>query len=588
MSELRATRLSHREPPPQQEVPVIAAIYARKSTEQHGIADEAKSVTRQIDHARAYAARKGWMVADAHIYVDDGISGAEFANRPGFLRLMNALKPAPPFQVLVMSEESRLGREAIETAYALKQLVTAGVRVFFYLEDRERTLNSPMEKAMLSLQTMADEMEREKARQRVTDAMVRRAQAGQVTGAAPFGYVNADVLDAVGQRAHVERVINPTEAAIVRRIFALSAAGTGYTRIAKLLNAEHAPAPRPKGNRPAGWSPSTVKVILDRRLYLGEAVWNRSQKRNGWGEAAWRRRPESEWIRSSVPALRIVSDAEWRAAHSRLDGVRASLQAVGAAVGNRRPRDIESAYLLSGFARCAVCGGTLSVLGGSHRNARGHAYGCLAYHKRGTVVCPNHLKLPIARVHDAVLQEIDQRLRRGPALFMAILDGVLANFEPRAATRALRQHRAEVATLDREIARFVKAVAVGDDVEPLVTELRVRQVQRKELQATIAAYEAGTTRIDRRGIEQAVREECAAWRALLASEDIAEGRQMLRRALTGPMSFQPDGDVYRFSGALACGALLAGRIRTPGPVAEKRSRRHRRSPVALVSLGNLQ
>jgi DNA invertase Pin-like site-specific DNA recombinase len=29
---------------------------------------------------------------------------------PGFLRLMNALKPRPPFQVLVMSEDSRLGR----------------------------------------------------------------------------------------------------------------------------------------------------------------------------------------------------------------------------------------------------------------------------------------------------------------------------------------------------------------------------------------------------------------------------------------------------------------------------------------------
>jgi DNA invertase Pin-like site-specific DNA recombinase len=56
--------------------------------------------------------------------VDDGISGAEFANRPGFLRLMNALKPRPAFQILIMSEESRLGREAIETAYALKQLVT--------------------------------------------------------------------------------------------------------------------------------------------------------------------------------------------------------------------------------------------------------------------------------------------------------------------------------------------------------------------------------------------------------------------------------------------------------------------------------
>ena len=120
---------------------MIAAIYARKSTDQTGVSDEQRSVARQVEHARAYAARKGWTVLDEHVYVDDGISGAEFANRPGFLRLMNALKPRAPFQVLVMSEESRLGREAIETAYALKQLVQAGVRVFFYLEDRERTLD---------------------------------------------------------------------------------------------------------------------------------------------------------------------------------------------------------------------------------------------------------------------------------------------------------------------------------------------------------------------------------------------------------------------------------------------------------------
>jgi len=60
--------------------------------------------------------RRGWTVDDSHTYVDDGISGAEFLKRPGFLRMMNALKPRPPFEVLVMSEESRLGREAIETA----------------------------------------------------------------------------------------------------------------------------------------------------------------------------------------------------------------------------------------------------------------------------------------------------------------------------------------------------------------------------------------------------------------------------------------------------------------------------------------
>lgn len=168
-------------------MPMITAVYARKSTEQTGVADEAKSVTRQIEHARAYATRKGWTVAEAHVYVDDGISGAEFAARPGFVRLMAALKPRAPFQVLIMSEESRLGRESIETAYALKQLVTAGVRVFFYLEDRERTLDSPTDKIMLSLAAFADELEREKTRLRTTDAMVRRARAGHVTAVGCLG-----------------------------------------------------------------------------------------------------------------------------------------------------------------------------------------------------------------------------------------------------------------------------------------------------------------------------------------------------------------------------------------------------------------
>jgi site-specific DNA recombinase len=175
---------------------MIAAIYARKSTDQSGVADEQKSITRQIDHARQYATRKGWTVDDAAVFVDDGISGAEFANRPGFLRLMNSVKPRAAFQVLVMSEESRLGREAIETAYALKQLVQAGVRVFFYLEDRERTLDSPTDKIMLSLTAFADELEREKARQRTYDAMMRKAKAGYVTGGRVFGYDNVEITDA--------------------------------------------------------------------------------------------------------------------------------------------------------------------------------------------------------------------------------------------------------------------------------------------------------------------------------------------------------------------------------------------------------
>jgi DNA invertase Pin-like site-specific DNA recombinase len=44
---------------------MTAAIYARKSTDQD-LPDAEKSVTRQIVHATAYAARKGWTVDSAH------------------------------------------------------------------------------------------------------------------------------------------------------------------------------------------------------------------------------------------------------------------------------------------------------------------------------------------------------------------------------------------------------------------------------------------------------------------------------------------------------------------------------------------
>jgi DNA invertase Pin-like site-specific DNA recombinase len=91
-----------------------AAIYARKATEQN-VAEESKSVTRQIENAKAYAAKRGWTVADAHVYVDDKMSGAEFEKRKGLQRLLRTL-PHPPFSMLIVSEQKSIGREMSETA----------------------------------------------------------------------------------------------------------------------------------------------------------------------------------------------------------------------------------------------------------------------------------------------------------------------------------------------------------------------------------------------------------------------------------------------------------------------------------------
>ena len=217
----------------------------------------------------------------------------------------------PAFQVLIMSEESQLGREAIETAYALKQLVTAGVRVFFYLEDRERTLDSPTDK--LSLTAFADELEREKARQRTYDAMLRKAKARHVTGGRTFGYDNV-AADTGGK----VRVIREDEAAIVRVLFARCAKGEGLRTIAHALNDIQAPWPRAQQGRPSGWCPSSVREVLHRPLYRGQIVWNRTRKRNTWGQKQQHARPDADWLRIPAPALRIVSDEAWAAAHERL------------------------------------------------------------------------------------------------------------------------------------------------------------------------------------------------------------------------------------------------------------------------------
>ena len=100
---------------------MTCAIYARKSQDQSGVNEEAASVPRQIERARAFAQERGWTVDEAHIFTDDGIGGAEFEKRLGLVRLLNSLRPKPAFEVLVVTDKDRLGREQFEASYNLKQ-----------------------------------------------------------------------------------------------------------------------------------------------------------------------------------------------------------------------------------------------------------------------------------------------------------------------------------------------------------------------------------------------------------------------------------------------------------------------------------
>lgn len=545
-------------------MPLTAAIYARKSTDQGGVSDDDRSVARQVDHARAYATRKGWRVEESAIFVDDGISGAEFSNRPGFVRLMSALKPRPAFDVLVMSEESRLGREAIETAYALKQLITAGVRVFFYLEDRERTLDGPMDKMMLSLTAFADELEREKARQRTYDALSRKASAGHVTGGRVFGYDNEEILgapDAAGRRVRqrVERRINETEAAVVRRIFTLCAEGAGKSRIAKQLNAEGARAPRAQRGRPTAWAPSSVHEVLYRPLYRGEIVWNKTQKRNQWGRVAPVARPEAAWLRQEAEHLRIIPEALWEAAHARLSAAREKyLRGTDGKLWGR-PRDLESKYLLSGLARCGCCGGGLIVRSRHHGRHRAFFYACGSYHQRGATVCTNSTQIPIGPVDAEVLDRLRGLL--SPDILAEAVSRAVETLQAPAPDQS-RGAREELAAIEAELANLAGAVAAGAPVASLVEALRTRQARAEALRKEIRRTQAPTIALPSPDALRASLEARAEeWRILLAGQ-VAQARQILRKVLTGPVVCTPatrDAAAgWAISGAAALDRVISG------------------------------
>jgi len=303
-----------------------AAIYARRSTDQPGKSDEDKSVTRQVENARAFAVSRGWTVADEHIYVDDGISGAEFKKRRAFQRLMDSLKPKPPFKVLIVSEQKSIGREMSETGYVIKQLAEAGVEIYEYVHGRSLTPKNYLDKAISSLQGMADEAHRAQTSERVHEAHTRLAKAGRVTGGRVYGYRNKKIpkgedRDGNILYSHTERIINPEEALVVRRIYRLYDEGEGLKRIAKRLNSEGVKPPEPFKRKNAdtdlacptpmtSWAPSTLRTILNREIYHGVIVWNRSRKRNDWGKVDQKMRPESEWVRVPAEGLRIIYEQQ--------------------------------------------------------------------------------------------------------------------------------------------------------------------------------------------------------------------------------------------------------------------------------------
>jgi site-specific DNA recombinase len=479
-----------------------------------------------------------------------------------------------------MSEESRLGREQIETAYLLKQLITAGIRVFYYLEDRERTLDSPTEKLLLSVATFADEMERVKARARTRDAMVRKARAGHVAAGRKYGYDNVAVTGPGGTRSHVDRRINEAEAAIVRRIFQLAAAGYGFRRIAHALNAEAALSPRATQGRKSGWSASTVRDVLRSEIYRGVLIWGQTQKRDGWGQRVTRRaarqRPLDDWIRVERPDLRIVSEALWDGVQEHLHQARAAyLRSSNGRLHGRPVNGVAAKYLLTGMAVCGQCGGALTIRTRAHGTTRLALYQCLTHVTKGPRICANRSAMRQREAEAAVLETVQHQLLH-PDDVLPILEGAVRELQGSDAETKRQQVEAEQGRLAIELARLTEAIAAGGGVSLVGAVKAQLETLRGELRALDQLTQVG--RLDRIQLERTARECLTDWQGLLAGQPV-QARQMLRKLLEGRLVFTPmaDGTAVEFRGTGVLDPVLRGIVDGDGlPKASGSSWSHHR------------
>ena len=439
-----------------------------------------------------------------------------------------------------MRDTSRFSRRDGDEAFGeLKAIDRAGVAVWFYQDGQRFTYGTFGDNVVGFGKAEAAADYRRQIAAWTRAAMEQKARKGYVTGGRCFGYTNIRV------DGHVERRVNETEAAVVRRIFELAAGGAGVKRIAQTLNAERVPCPRAQQGRPDGWAPSSIRCVLRRDLYRGIVVWGRTKQRDGSGEHRYQQRPSEEWV--TVPAPQ---------------GGRRDLRGTKGRLWGRPPTGLESRYLLTGLSRCAECGSGMMAHSSSHGRKRWRYYVCTGFHNRGRTVCANGLPLPMREADAAVLEQLRDYVLQPDIIEGAILDAVEA-LRPKAATvEAQRAElRARLHTVNEELARLAAAIAAGGELPSLLAAAGERERQRARLEQEVDSLDGleNVAQLDVRRIEKDLRAKVKDWRGLLRRQ-VPVSRQIVTKLLDDRLVFtpRPENRSYEFAGRATLGKFLQG------------------------------
>jgi DNA invertase Pin-like site-specific DNA recombinase len=164
------------------------------------------------------------------VYTDRALSGAS-RFRSAFQQ-MQADAEGDRFDVILCEALDRLGRKLADVADLRDRLSFLRIGLHTVATGEVTAMHVGMLGTMeqMYLKDLAEKTRR---------GQLGRALQGKIPGGKAYGY---DILPATADGAG-ERRINPAEAAVIRRIFELFAAGASPRAIAKQLNSEKIPGP---------------------------------------------------------------------------------------------------------------------------------------------------------------------------------------------------------------------------------------------------------------------------------------------------------------------------------------------------------
>ena len=344
---------------------IRCAVYTRYSSDLQNPA----SSEDQIRNCRA-GAKDGMVVLDEFIVSDEEQTGRTMVGREGLAKLLRLAQQRPrPFDCILIDDTSRLGRNLPDVLRICDTFKHYGVFIYF-VSDRLDTRDESSRIVHL-VKGYGDERYSKDLAKKIHRGQEGRIRKGYTAGSSCFGYKNKYLRDPNLKGTHgearvigVEQEIVPEQAAAVVRIMEMRAAGFSFSKIAKTLNAEGAPAPRRiyKGRIQDYWVPSSIREITKNELYHGVRLWNRTEKvlNPSDGTKITRTKPQSEWVRVEVPELRIVSEELWE--QVRQMNQRTKDKYYGRRQGGFNRSEASRTYLFSGLMTCGLCGGRFNVI----------------------------------------------------------------------------------------------------------------------------------------------------------------------------------------------------------------------------------